>query len=180
MLLILLKYSLNYKLTREYIHFIRPVKEKEEIKFYNQNLYENIESNDLLNKTRTDQYSFEEFYKLCNEKEFINSSFIQYFNQPLISVIVPSFNKENIIRKSISSIQNQSLKNIEIIIVDDCPTDNSKYIYKYLLDIDPRIRVITHLKNMGIWRTRIDGFLYSKAKYVIQFDMEDFYTDNYI
>ena len=33
---------------------------------------------------------------------------------------------------------------------------------------------------MGIWRTRIDGFLYSKAKYVIQFDMEDFYTDNYI
>ena len=33
---------------------------------------------------------------------------------------------------------------------------------------------------MGIWRTRIDGFLYSKAKYVIQFDMEDFYIYNYI
>ena len=85
-------YINNTNLTREYIHFIRPVKEKEEIKFYNQNLYENIEPNDLLNKTRSPQYSFEEFYKLCNEKEFINSSFIQYFNKPLISVIVPSFN----------------------------------------------------------------------------------------
>ena len=83
-------------------------------------------------------------------------------------------------RKSLLSIQNQSLKNIEIIIIDDCSTDNSKYIYKNLLDIDPRIRVITHLKNMGIWRTRVDGVLYSKAKYIIQFDMEDFYTDNYI
>ena len=83
-------------------------------------------------------------------------------------------------RKSLLSIQNQSLKNIEILIIDDCSIDNSKYIYKYLLDLDPRIRVITHLKNMGIWRTRIDGIIYSKGKYIIQFDMEDFYTDNYI
>ena len=173
-------YINNINLTNEYIQFLRPINEEEE-KLYNQKLYENIQPNDLINKTRTEQnYSFEEFYKLCKEEKFINSNLVQYFGQPLISVIVPSFNKGNIMRKSLLSIQNQSLKNIEIIIIDDCSIDNSKYIYKYLLDLDPRIRVITHLKNMGIWRTRIDGVLYSKGKYIIQFDMEDFYTDNYI
>ena len=82
--------------------------------------------------------------------------------------------------KSIRSIQNQSFKNIEIIIVDDCSTDNSKNILKNLLDTDPRIRVFTHLKNLGAWRSRLDGFLYSRAKYIIHFDLDDFYLDNYI
>ena len=173
-------YINNGNLTNEYIRFLRPINEREENKIYNKTLYKNIDLNNFLYKKRPDQYSFEEFYKLCNEEKFINSNIIQYFNQPLVSVIIPSFNKENEIRKSVLSIQNQSLKNIEIIIVDDCSTDKSKYIYKSLLDIDPRIRIITHIKNLGIWRTRIDGFLYSKGKYVIQFDMEDFYTDNYV
>ena len=65
--------------------------------------------------------------------------------------------------KSIRSIQNQSLKNIEIIIVDDCSTDDSNKYYKYLLETDERIRVFIHLKNMGVWRSRLDGFLYSKG-----------------
>ena len=82
--------------------------------------------------------------------------------------------------KSIRSIQNQSLKNIEIIIVDDCSTDNSKEIYNNLLKTDPRIRIFTHLKNQGCWKSRLDGILYSRAKYFIVFDMEDFYTDNYV
>ena len=43
----------------------------------------------------------------------------------------------------------------------DCSTDNSKNIFKNLLDTDPRIRVFTHLKNLGTWRSRLDGFLYS-------------------
>ena len=81
---------------------------------------------------------------------------------------------------SIRSIQNQSFKNIEIIIVDDCSTDNSKTIFKYLLETDPRIRIFTHLKNMGAWRTRIDGFLYSRAKYMLFFDTGDLYEDNYV
>ena len=82
--------------------------------------------------------------------------------------------------KTIRSIQNQSLKNIEIIIVDDCSTDNSKDVFKNLLDTDPRIRVFTHLKNQGVWKSRLNGILYSRAKYYIIFDMEDFYTDNYV
>ena len=94
----------------------------------------------------------------------------------LIDVI--AYNKIDVILKSIRSIQNQSLKNIEIIIVDDCSTDKSNETYKYLLETDKRIRIFTHLKNMGAWRSRLDAFLYSNAPYVIHFDAGDFYADN--
>ena len=82
--------------------------------------------------------------------------------------------------KSIRSIQNQSFKNIEIIIINDCSTDNSTKYFKYLLKTDPRIRIFTLLKNMGLWRTRLDGIIYSTGKYVISFDVGDLYEDNYI
>jgi glycosyltransferase involved in cell wall biosynthesis len=98
----------------------------------------------------------------------------------LISVIVPSFNKEENIIKSIRSIQNQSFKNIEIIIVDDCSSLKSIMIYKTLLKSDPRIRLFIHFKNMGVWRARLDGFLYSRGKYVITLDPDDLYEDNYV
>ena len=80
--------------------------------------------------------------------------------------------------KSIRSIQNQSLKKIEIIIVDDYSKDNSKRYYKYLLKTEPRIRIFFHLKNMGVWRSRMDGFLYSRGKYIIFFDTGDLYADD--
>ena len=81
--------------------------------------------------------------------------------------------------KSIRSIQNQSFKNIEIIIVDDCSQDNIKVLYDELLKTDQRIRIFYHLKNMGVWRTRIDGVLYSRGKYIIHFDTGDLYSDKY-
>ena len=84
------------------------------------------------------------------------------------------------ILKSIRSIQNQSLKNIEIIIVNDNSNDNSRKIFNKLLKTDKRIRIFTHLKNMGAWRSRLDAFLYSNAPYVIHFDAGDFYSDNYV
>ena len=64
--------------------------------------------------------------------------------------------------------------------MDDCSTDNSVPKFKYLLESDPRIRIFTHSKNMGTWRTRLDGYLYSKGKYIIFFDAGDFYEDNYV
>ena len=164
-------------ITNEYLHFIRPINEDEE-KNYNQKLYENIIPNITENKTYV--YDFKDYYTLCNGGRLITSEKFEYSNEPLISIIVPSYNKENEILKSIRSIQNQSLKNIEIIIVDDCSIDNSKDIYKYLLEADPRIRVFRHLKNMGVWRSRLDGFLYSRAKYIIHFDMGDLYINNFV
>ena len=82
-----------------------------------------------------------DFAKFCLEEKLIYSNKIEYDNRPLISIILPSYNKKNILMKSIRSIQNQSFKNIEIIIVNDCSTDNSKKVFEYLLETDPRIRI---------------------------------------
>ena len=168
------------ELTNEYIHFIKPVNEKEEKKYKKKGKEKDIKFDEKFYKKRKDQYDFKEFGKLCSEEKLIYSKIITTKNKPLISLILPTYNKEVTLMKSIRSIQNQSLKNIEIIIVDDCSTDNTKNIFKKLLETDSRIRIFSHLKNLGLWRSRIDGFLYSNAEYVIHFDPGDMYEDNYV
>jgi len=165
----------NKNLTKEYIKYIKPINMTEE-KIMRKLYKKKIEYNKCdYSKNKID---YIKYGQLCLEEKLLTSNKIEINKNPLISVILPSFNKKSVIIKSIRSIQNQSLKNIEIIIVDDCSNDNSSYYYKYLLD--PRIRVFYHLENMGVWRTRIDGFLYSKGKYIIFFDTGDLYEDNYV
>ena len=164
------------KITNEYIKYIKPIKKTN----YNslKNLGIKIEENYF--KKREDQLNFVEFGKLCVREELLSQRKITLSGQPLISIIVPSYNKEINIIKSIRSIQNQSLKNIEIIIVDDCSSHKSRSIFKNLLKSDPRIRLFVHLENMGVWRSRVDGFLYSRGKYIMTLDPDDLYEDNYV
>ena len=167
-------------LTNKYIQFIRPIIENKNETIVNPSIYEEKFDENYFG-TRKDQISFKEFAKLCVEEKLIqNSKHFKSSNNPFISVILPAYNNEKDIMKSVRSIQNQSLKNIEIIIVDDCSTDNSSKYFKLLLETDPRIRLFTHLKNMGVWRSRIDGLLYSRGKYIIFFDTGDLYEDNYV
>ena len=174
-------YINDANLTNEYIHFIKPINETEEMKYNIKGNEKDLIFNEKNFTKRKDQYDFKEYAKLCiEEKSLFNYKKLKLNDKPLISVILPTFNKESNIMKSLRSIQNQSLKNIEIIIVDDCSTDNTYKYLKNLLKNDPRIRIFRHLKNMGVWRSRIDGFLYSNGKYVIHFDPDDIYEDNYV
>ena len=169
----------NSSLTKEYINFIRPIYKEEERKYDENILREEIRFSLNYFKDREEKANYSNFGKLCIQEKLIKEEKIEMF-KPIISVIVPSFNKEQFIMKSIRSIQNQSFKNIEIIIVNDCSTDNSSKYFNYLLETDPRIRIFHHLKNMGCWRSRIDGFLYSRGKYIIHFDMGDIYSDEFV
>ena len=166
-------------LTLDYIHFIRPIDCFYEKKF-KEPLYPNFMPDISFTKNRPNQIELHKFYNICRDEKLISDEKIEYHNRPLISILVPSYNKADMILKSIRSIQNQSFKNIEIIIVNDCSTDNSTKIFNYLLKTDPRIRIFNHLKNMGAWRSRLDGFLYSRAPYILHFDAGDYYTDNLI
>ena len=169
----------DINLTLEYINFIRPIDKKIEKK-YKKKLYNHFEPDMKPFENRKNQIDIHTFYKICKEEKLISDKKIEYDNKPLISIIVPSFNKEDMILKSVRSIQNQSFKNIEIIIVNDGSTDNSSKIFNYLLESDPRIRIFNHLKNMGAWRSRLDGFLYSRAPFILHFDAGDYYTDNLV
>ena len=169
----------DINLTLDYINYIRPIDEKEELQ-YKKKLYPNLIPDLSFMKNRTNQIDLYSYYNICKNEELILKEKIEYDNKPLISVLVPSFNKGDVILKSIRSIQNQSFKNIEIIIVNDGSTDNSTQIFNYLLETDPRIRIFTHLKNLGAWRSRLDAFLYSRAPFVIHFDAGDYYSDNLV
>ena len=173
-------YINDAELTNEYIRFIKPVNQKEEKIYQKKGKEKDIKFDEKFFKKRKDQYNFKEFGKICCEEKLIGSNIIKNNHKPLISVILPTFNKEFTLMKSVRSIQNQSLKNIEIIIVDDCSTDKTKLLEKNLLKTDSRVRIFYHLKNMGVWRSRIDGFLYSNSKYIIHFDPGDIYEDNYV
>ena len=169
------------KLTKDYINYIRPNDLNKKNTLLTNKTYEGIEPDLSFTKNRKEQIKMEDFYELCQkEKIFVNKFFHKKIKNPVISILVISYNKKNMILKSIRSIQNQSLKNIEIIIVNDNSNDNSREIFNKLLKTDKRIRIFTHLKNMGAWRSRLDAFLYSNAPYVIHFDAGDFYSDNYV
>ena len=63
-------------------------------------------------------------------------------NENKISVIVPVYNIENYIEKTVESIRNQTYKNLEIILVDDGSSDNSGRILDKIADKDSRIQVL--------------------------------------
>jgi glycosyltransferase involved in cell wall biosynthesis len=77
---------------------------------------------------------------------------------PLISVLMPSYNHEKYIAESIESVLSQTVSDLELIIVDDASTDNSRDVIKRYARDEGRIKPIYHEKNMGIARTLNDAF----------------------
>lgn len=93
--------------------------------------------------------------------------------QELISVIVPVYNVEKYIRKSLDSIQNQTYKNLEIILVDDGSTDSSGTICDEYADKDERFKVI-HKTNGGLSDARNAGVRASTGKFIGFVDSDDY------
>jgi len=69
--------------------------------------------------------------------------------EPFVSVVMPAYNASCTIASSIKSVQQQSYKNWELWVVDDCSTDDTVSIVKGLLAIDDRIKLISLAKNSG-------------------------------
>lgn len=89
-----------------------------------------------------------------------------------VSVIVPVYNLESYIEKCILSIQSQTLKDIEIIIVNDGSTDKTGEIIKKLASQDIRIKIINK-QNGGILAARGSGFEAAKGEYILYIDGDD-------
>jgi teichuronic acid biosynthesis glycosyltransferase TuaG len=79
---------------------------------------------------------------------------------------MPSYNHEKYISEAIESVLNQSFKDFELIILDDCSKDNSQRIIETYQRRDPRIRALFHKKNMGIAKTLNDLLAEAKGTYV--------------
>ncbi|WP_407856662.1 glycosyltransferase family 2 protein [Enterococcus hailinensis] len=90
-----------------------------------------------------------------------------------ISIIVPVYNVENYLEKCINSLISQTIKDIEIILVDDGSTDKSGEICDKFAKIDSRIKVL-HKKNGGLSDARNFGIDYAKGKYLGFIDSDDY------
>lgn len=97
----------------------------------------------------------------------------------LISIIIPVYNVETYIKRSVNSIQVQSYHNLEIILVDDGSTDGSGKICDTLANQDNRIRVI-HKKNGGLSDARNVGLENASGNYIAFLDGDDWYDPNMI
>jgi glycosyltransferase involved in cell wall biosynthesis len=93
--------------------------------------------------------------------------------QPLISVIVPVYNAEKYLPKCIESIQNQTYRNLEIILVNDGSTDNSLAICYQYSEKDKRIIVITQ-ENKGVSSARNSGLDIATGDYIGFVDSDDY------
>lgn len=91
---------------------------------------------------------------------------------PSISVIVPIFKAENYLQRCVDSIRNQTLRNIEIILVDDGSPDNSGHLCDRYAEEDARIRVI-HKENGGLRTARAAGVALANGEYIAQIDPDD-------
>jgi len=91
----------------------------------------------------------------------------------LISVIIPSYNRELTILRALKSVINQTYSNIEIIVVDDCSIDNSVPIIKSLMDKEPRIQLLINSENKGPNYTRNRGIKQAQGKYISFLDTDD-------
>ena len=97
----------------------------------------------------------------------------------LVSVVVPIYNVEKFINKTVVSIMSQDHKNIEIILVDDGSPDNSAQILDRLAEKDSRIIVI-HKQNGGVSSARNAGIKMAKGEYITFVDGDDWVEPDYV
>lgn len=96
----------------------------------------------------------------------------------LISIVVPNFNKEIFVNQTLDSLISQSFKNWEVIIIDDCSTDNSVKIFEKYIAKDARFKLLRNHKNLGGAYSRNRGLKSAKGSFIVFLDSDDILTKN--
>lgn len=91
----------------------------------------------------------------------------------LVSIIMPSYNSANTIKASIESVLAQTYNNWELLISDDCSTDNTYELLKGYASLDKRIKVNRLPSNGGAGTARNDAIKRSKGRYIAFLDSDD-------
>lgn len=90
---------------------------------------------------------------------------------PFVSVVLPAYNAGPYIAEAIQSILNQTYTNFELIVVNDCSTDNTEE--QILAITDARIQYIKNAQNSGLIYNLNLGFSLAKGKYIVRMDADD-------
>ncbi|MDQ8143967.1 glycosyltransferase [Chryseobacterium sp. CFS15] len=101
---------------------------------------------------------------------------------PLVTISIPIFKCEKFIIRCLESVKNQTYKNLEIVLVNDCTPDNSMLLVKNFMDanLDLTIKIIEHQENSGLSVVRNNGIKASTGKYLFFLDSDDEITTDCI
>lgn len=94
-------------------------------------------------------------------------------NNPLVSIIMSTYNNEKTIGECISSILNQTYTHWEFLICNDCSTDDTSRILNNLAKRDKRIKIFSNKANLGLARNLNKCIKYSEGKYIARMDADD-------
>lgn len=123
-------------------------------------------------------------YEECNSSlyEAVNFEETSDIYCPLVSVIVPNYNHEIYLKQRLDSIYNQTYKKIEVILLDDCSTDDSREILSEYAEKYPEITklVINDINSGGVFQQWKKGFSIAKGGLVWIAESDDFCDENFL
>lgn len=97
----------------------------------------------------------------------------------LVSIIIPIYNKEKFLKKTVLSVLNQSYKNFELLLLNDGSQDASDELIKDFVNKDGRVKHLSH-DNQGVSFTRNRGITESRGKYISFLDADDTWEPNFL
>jgi GT2 family glycosyltransferase len=97
---------------------------------------------------------------------------------PLISVVIPAYNRKSTIKRSILSVLAQSVDNLEVVVVDDGSNDNMSQTVEEITQADKRVRLLVHKANRGAQAARNTGIRAAVGAWIAFLDSDDTWVSN--
>ena len=146
-------------------------------KYINESINKNIYKNENFESRYEAFIKAKYFLNNCLMEKFIHKYAFNSTEKPKVTAVIPLYNCSEFIGKTIKSIQNQDMKDIEIMLVNDFSPDNTLSVVEKLKSEDSRIQIINNKKNMGILYSRSIGALLSKGNYIFPLDNDDMFLN---
>ena len=121
-------------------------------------------------------FCFKKYVRDCKKLIMYNRDKL-YNKHPYLAICLTIFNMEKYIKKNLISILNQSFQDFEIIIINDASKDETENILKKVQLDDDRIKVISHTKNLGIYRSRIESIINTRSDFILLMEPSDMYLN---
>ena len=162
---------------------VRKIINKIKNKFKNFSIIKKIifNKNSIFNRNESDLNQINAFFEKINIYNLTEQDIkpFKFVKNPKISIVIPIYNSQNMIFQIVKNIQFQSLKDIEIIFIDDCSSDNTNQIILKLQKKDQRIILLKNKKNKGPFYSRNKGAIFSRGEYIQFVDSDDMLDKQY-
>lgn len=99
----------------------------------------------------------------------------QNLHRPLVSVIMPAYNAAEFLEEAVASVRAQTVTDWELLVIDDCSTDDTRRILERIAAGDPRVRLLRNSENLGAAGSRNRGLEIFRGKYVAMLDSDDYW-----